>query len=53
MIALNEIPYTLLGAFAAGRESAGRTRAGRITAAMLIGYAHRHGDGSDLPDEHP
>src|SRR5215212_6100987 len=41
MIALNEIPYTLLVlAFAAGIwESAGRTRAGRITAAMLIGYA--------------
>src|SRR5919107_1385015 len=41
MIALNEIPYTLLVLdFAAGvRESAGRTRTGRITAAMLIGYA--------------
>ena len=41
MIALNEIPYTLLVlAFAAGVwESAGRTRAGRITAAMLLGYA--------------
>ena len=41
MIALNEIPYTLLVlAFATGVwESAGRTRAGRITAAMLIGYA--------------
>jgi hypothetical protein len=41
MIALNEIPYTLLVlAFAVGIwESAGRTRAGRITAAMLIGYA--------------
>ena len=41
MIALNEIPYTLLVlAFAVGIwESAGRRRAGRITAAMLIGYA--------------
>jgi Protein of unknown function (DUF998) len=41
MIALNEIPYTLLVlAFAVGIwESAGRTRAGRITSAMLIGYA--------------
>jgi hypothetical membrane protein len=41
MIALNEIPYTLLVlAFAVGLwESDGRTRTGRITAAMLIGYA--------------
>src|SRR5829696_4367591 len=41
MIALNEIPYTLLVlAFAVGIwKSAGRTRTGRITAAMLIGYA--------------
>jgi hypothetical membrane protein len=41
MIALNEIPYTLLVlAFAVGIwESAGRTRARRITASMLIGYA--------------
>ena len=41
MIALNEIPYTLLAlAFAVGIwESAGRSRTGRITAAMLIGYA--------------
>jgi Protein of unknown function (DUF998) len=41
MIALNEIPYTLLVlAFAVGIwESAGPTRTGRITAAMLIGYA--------------
>ena len=41
MIALNEIPYTLLVlAFAVGIwESAGRTRIGRITATMLTGYA--------------
>jgi len=41
MIALNEIPYTLLvGAFAVGVwTSAPPKRAGRITAAMLIGYA--------------
>jgi hypothetical protein len=55
MIALNEIPYTLLVlAFAAGVwESAGRRRAGRITAAMLIGYAVAGMvDGSDLPDAH-
>jgi hypothetical protein len=41
MIALNEIPYTLLVlAFAVGIwESASLRRAGRITAAMLIGYA--------------
>src|SRR5215207_5091539 len=41
MIALNEIPYTLLvAAFAVGVwRSAGRTRTARITAAMLIGYA--------------
>jgi hypothetical protein len=41
MIALNEIPYTLLvGAFAAGVwTSADRERAGRITGAMLLGYA--------------
>ena len=41
MIALNEIPYTLLVlAFAVGIwESTGRTRTGRITATMLTGYA--------------
>jgi hypothetical protein len=41
MIALNEIPYTLLvAAFAGGLwTSAGPKRAGRITGAMLIGYA--------------
>ena len=41
MIALNEIPYTLLvAAFAVGVwTSAPPKRAGRITAAMLIGYA--------------
>jgi hypothetical protein len=41
MIALNEIPYTLLvGAFAVGVwTSAPPKRAGRITGAMLLGYA--------------
>src|SRR5215204_1582399 len=41
MIALNEIPYTLLvAAFAGGVwTSAEPKRAGRITGAMLIGYA--------------
>ena len=41
MIALNEIPYTVLvAAFAGGLwTSAGPKRAGRITGAMLIGYA--------------
>jgi hypothetical protein len=41
MIALNEIPYTLLvAAFAGGLwTSAEPKRAGRITGAMLIGYA--------------
>src|ERR687889_1629981 len=41
MIALNEIPYTLLvSAFAVGVwTSASPKRAGRITAAMLLGYA--------------
>ena len=41
MIALNEIPYTLLVATFAGGvwTSAEPKRAGRITGAMLLGYA--------------
>ena len=41
MIALNEIPYTLLvSAFAVGVWTSARPkRAGRITGAMLLGYA--------------